>query len=147
MGLGQNGAVLSFFEPKRRRFGSAIYFFEIMHIPKRLKRHRFGQNCCKMASFWSSFHIPKTTSFWVSDSCFKTTSFCPKRCRFAIYLKNKIKKKQRRFISSRDKTTSFHHAVCLKTTSPVRRSSLQRAGEGGGGRQGRRPLVGIEDLT
>ena len=142
MGLGQNGIVLSFFEPKRRRFGFAIYFFEILPIPK---RRRFGQNCCKTASFWSSFHIPKTTSFWVSDSCFKTTPFCPKRRRFVIYLKNKIKKKQCHFISSRDKTTSFHHAACPKTTSLVCCSSLHGGEEDRAA--GHRPLVGIEDLT
>ena len=53
MSLGQNDVVLSFFELKRRRFGSAIFFFE---IPLGPKRRRFGQNYCKMTSFWSSDH-------------------------------------------------------------------------------------------
>ena len=81
---------------------------------------------------------------WVSDSCFKTTpfwtnfvqndvvldQFCPKRRRFVMYFK-KIKMKRRRFISSRDKTTSFCQPPCPNEVS-VRRSSLQR-GRGGGG--------------
>ena len=49
--------------------------------------------------------------------------FWPKRRRFVFNLKNKIKTKRRRFISSRDKTTSFHGDACPKRTSPVRRSS------------------------
>ena len=150
MGLGQNGVVLSFFEPKQRRFGSAYYFFEILPITK---RRYFRQSCCKTASFWSSFHKPKTTSFWVSDSCFKTTPFCSSFVQNNAVLLFILKKKRRRFISSRDKTTSFHHVACPKTTSPVRRSNLQQSGEwvGGGAGEDRafdcRPLGGIEDLT
>ena len=44
--------------------------------------------------------------------------------------------KRRRFISSRDKTTSFRLGSNAQIGSPVRRSSLQGGGGGGGGRQG-----------
>ena len=60
MGLGQNDVVLSFFELKRRRFGSAIFFLKFRPGPK---GRRFGQNCCKTTSFWSSDHKTKTTPF------------------------------------------------------------------------------------
>ena len=139
MGLNQNGVVLSFFEPKRRRFGFAIYFFEILHIPK---RRCFGQNCYKTAVFLSSFHIPKTTSFWVSDSCFKTMPFCSSFVQNDVVLLF-IKKKRRNDVVSPRRLP--------KNDFPC--SSFQFAaigGEGGGGEDragGRWPLVGIEDLT
>ena len=134
MGLGQNGVVLSFFEPKRRRFGSAIiFFFEILSI---LKRRRFGQNWSKTASFWSRFHIPKTTSFGLVIAASKRRRFGPvytKTTSFCYVFKNK-KMKRRRFISSIDKPTSFRQPPC-----PNRGiySSFQFAAGERGGRQGR----------
>ena len=62
-----------------------LHFFFFGNLPI-TKRRRFGQNWSKTASFWSSFHIPKTTSFGLVTAaskrrCFgpilsKTTSFC-----------------------------------------------------------------------
>ena len=93
MGLGQNGVVLALFEPKGRRFGSAFFFFGILPIPKRRfldKRFGYVKASSKRRRFGPEI---------------------PKRRRFVIYLKKK-KIKRRRFISSRDKTTSFRQPPC-----------------------------------
>ena len=68
----------------------------------------------------------------------KTTSFC--------YVIKKIKMKQRRFISSRDKTTSFHQPSFHKKRS-LFIVLVCRRGEGETGPPHRQPLVWIEELT
>ena len=61
MGLGQNGVVLSFFEPKRRRVGTAFFF---------------NSACTKMASFWKK----------MLQNDVVLQQFCSKRRRFAAVL-------------------------------------------------------------
>ena len=54
------------------------------------------------------------------------TSFC-----YLFKIKNK--KERSRFISFKDKTTSFHNAACLKTISSLFVVPFCRGGGGGGG--------------
>ena len=83
MGLGQNGVVLSFFEPKRRRFGSAIFFF------------------LKFRLYQNDVVLDKTAS---KRRCFGPAFKYPKRRRFGLVT---AASKRRRFAAVLFKTTSF----------------------------------------
>ena len=120
MGLGQNGVVLAFFEPKRRRFGSAIFFF-------------LNSAYTKTTSFWTALvqngvvlnQLSHTQNdvIWVSDSLFKTTPFwllISLNDAVLLCIKKKIKMKRRRFTNPQ----CPNRGTC---------SSFQFGGGGGGG--------------
>ena len=120
------------FGSKRRRF--VIFFFSQNDVVLALQFFFFLNSAyTKTISFWTKLvqngvvleQLSHTQNdiVWVSDSCFKTTSFC-------YVFKKKKKMKQRRFISSRDKTTSFRQPPCLNRGLC---SSFQFAAEGWGG--------------
>ena len=122
MGLGQNGVVLSFFEPKRRRFGSAIYLFEIMFIPK---RRRFAVVLSKTTSFCYLFKNKKKK---------ETTSFYLLQRQNDVVSPHRLPKNDFPYLS-------------VQFAASGGRGRRIGGVDGGAGRQGRRSLVGIEDLT
>ena len=62
-------------------------------------------------------------------------------------IKNKIKRKRRRFVSGRNETTSFHMAVSPKSKSPVLVFQFAAVlGEGGMGGRKRGPAAGGRSL-
>ena len=135
MGFGQNNVVLSYLEPKRRRFGPTNFFFKFCLYQNDAV---LDKTAAKRRRFGAAITNPKL--------------FCPKRRRFVIYKKNKINTKRRRFVACRDKTTSFcrlqrqndvvsNHRL-PKNEFPVSLSSLQRSGGGGGGGGGGREKTG-----
>ena len=147
MGLGQNGVVLAFFEPKRRRFGYAIFFFGNLPITK---RRRFGKNWSKTASFWSSFHIPKTMSFGLVTAASKRRRFGPilsKTTSFCNVFKIKNKKETTSFYLLQRQNDVVSPAPKPKYKNLFLIPACSERGEGKTRHPGRRPLVGIEDLT
>ena len=147
MGLGQNDVILTFFEPKRRRFGSASFFFGILPIPK---RRRFGQNWSKTASFWSSFHIPKTASFGLVTAASKRRHFGPvlsKTTSFCYVLKNNKKEMTSFYLLQRQNDVVSPAPMPKYSVLFLVPVCFWAGGGGKTGPPGWWPLVGIEDLT
>ena len=75
MTLDQNGVVLKFSAPKRRRFGSIRFFFQILPITK---RRRFGQKKGpKRRRFEEELTYPKRRRFELVGAASKRRRFEP----------------------------------------------------------------------
>ena len=136
MGLGQNGVVLSFFEPKRRRFGFANFFLKLCLYQNDVV---LDKTASKQRRFGAAFKYPKQRRFAVVMS--KTTSFW-------LLFKKKIKKEMTSFCLWKKRNDVVSYGRLPKNEIPY--SSLPVCSNlGGGGGEGRLPPTArcVGDLT